>query len=135
MARIAGVDIPTEKRVEIALTYIKGIGRGLANKILQEVGIFPNTRVKNLTEEEISRIRKEIEKRGYRVEGELSREIALNIKRLKETRSYRGIRHEKGIPVRGQQTRTNARTRRGRKIVAVGGTSRSARRAKAAEKT
>ncbi len=135
MARIAGVDIPTEKRVEIALTYIKGIGRRLAKQILQEAGILPDVRVKDLSEKDISRIREVIEKREYRVEGELSQEVALNIKRLKDIRSYRGIRHERGLPVRGQQTRTNARTRRGKKISAVGGTSRSARKAKASEKT
>lgn len=134
MARIAGVDIPTEKRVEIALTYIKGIGRSLADQILKEAGISPDVRVKELTEGEISRIREVIERGKNRVEGELTQEVALNIKRLKEVNSYRGVRHEKGLPVRGQQTRTNARTRKGRKIT-IGGTSRSARRAKASEKT
>lgn len=134
MARIAGVDIPSEKRVEIALTYIKGIGRGLASKILSEAGVSPDVRVKNLTEEEIGRIRKVLEKGGYRVEGELTQEVVLNIKRLKEIGSYRGVRHERGLPVRGQQTRTNARTRKGRKLT-VGGTSRAARKAKEAKKT
>lgn len=134
MARIAGVDIPSEKRAEVALTYIKGIGRGLANKILSEAGISPDVRVKNLTEKEVSRIREVLEKGGYRVEGELTQEIALNIKRLREISSYRGVRHEKGLPVRGQQTRTNARTRKGRKL-AVKGTSRAALKARAAKKT
>lgn len=134
MARIVGVDIPSEKQVGIALTYIKGIGRSLANKILSEVRISPGTQVKNLTEEEISRVREVLEKRGYRVEGELTQEVALNIKRLKEIRCYRGLRHEKGLPVRGQRTRTNARTRKGRKLT-VRGTSRAAKKAKAAEKT
>ncbi|PIS12324.1 30S ribosomal protein S13 [candidate division WWE3 bacterium CG09_land_8_20_14_0_10_47_33] len=134
MARIAGVDIPSEKRVEIALTYIKGIGRSLSNKILKEVEISPDARVKNLTEGEISRIKEALEKGGYRLEGELTQEVALNIKRLRDIGSYRGIRHEKGLPVRGQRTRTNARTRKGRKI-AVGGTSRAALKAMAARKT
>jgi len=134
MARIAGVDIPSEKRVEIALTYIKGIGRSLSNKILKEAEISPDARVKNLTEGEISRIKEALEKGGYRLEGELTQEVALNIKRLRDIGSYRGIRHEKGLPVRGQRTRTNARTRKGRKI-AVGGTSRAALKAMAARKT
>lgn len=134
MARIAGVDIPTEKRVEIALTYIKGIGRSLSQRILAKAGVSPDTRVKELTEEEVAKIRKEIEKGGYRLEGELKQEVALNIKRLKEIGSYRGLRHEKGLPVRGQRTRTNARTRKGRAL-AVRGTSRAAMKAKAAKKT
>jgi len=134
MARIAGVDIPSEKRAEVALTYIKGIGRSVANKILSGAGISPDVRVKDLAEEEIDRIREALKKEGYRVEGELTQEMALNIKRLKEIGSYRGIRHEKGLPVRGQRTRSNARTRKGRAI-AIGGTSRSARKAKAAGKT
>lgn len=134
MARIAGVDIPTEKRVEVALTYIKGIGRSLANQILKEAEISSDARVKELTEKEINRIREVIEKGKNRVEGELAQEVALNIKRLKEIGCYRGVRHEKGLPVRGQQTRTNARTRKGRKVT-IGGTSRSARKAKASEKT
>jgi len=134
MARIAGVDIPSEKRVEIALTYIRGIGRSLSNKILSEAGISPDKRVKDLSEEEISRIRDVLEKGGYRLEGELSQEVALNIKRLKEMRAYRGLRHERGLPVRGQRTRTNARTRKGKKVAVVG-TSRSAREAKKAQKT
>lgn len=134
MARIAGVDIPNEKRIEIALTYIRGIGRSLSKEILAEAGVSPDMRVKNLSEGEVAKIREVIEKGGYRVEGELKQEVALNIKRLKEINSYRGKRHEKGLPVRGQRTRTNARTRKGRAI-AVGGTSRAALKAKAAQKT
>ncbi|MFO7152560.1 MAG: 30S ribosomal protein S13 [Bacillales bacterium] len=112
MARIAGVDLPKDKRVEIALTYIYGIGRSLSNKILQEAGVNPDTRVKDLTEKEISNLRDIIEK-NYKVEGDLRREVAMNIKRLVEIGCYRGIRHRKGLPVRGQRTRTNARTRKG----------------------
>ncbi|KXG75699.1 30S ribosomal protein S13 [Fervidicola ferrireducens] len=122
MARIAGVDLPKDKRVEIALTYIYGIGRSLSNKILKEAGVNPDTRVKDLTEKEISNLRDIIEK-NYKVEGDLRREVAMNIKRLIEIGCYRGIRHRKGLPVRGQRTRTNARTRKGpRKTV---GTKRS----------
>ena len=112
MARIAGVDIPRDKRVEISLTYIYGIGRSTAKKILAATGINPDTRVRDLTEDELSRLREQIE-RNYRVEGDLRREVALNIKRLIEIGSYRGIRHRKGLPVRGQRTKTNARTRKG----------------------
>ncbi|MCF6097641.1 MAG: small subunit ribosomal protein [Tepidanaerobacteraceae bacterium] len=112
MARIAGVDLPKDKRVEIALTYIYGIGRSLSNKILKEAGVNPDTRVKDLTEKEISNLRDIIEK-NYKVEGDLRREVAMNIKRLIEIGCYRGIRHRKGLPVRGQRTRTNARTRKG----------------------
>ncbi|GAV24668.1 30S ribosomal protein S13 [Carboxydothermus islandicus] len=119
MARIAGVDLPRDKRVEIALTYIYGIGRPTANVILKKTGINPDTRVKDLTEEEVAKLRDEIEK-NYKVEGELRREISLNIKRLIEIGCYRGIRHRKGLPVRGQRTRTNARTRKGpRRTVGV----------------
>lgn len=114
MARIAGVDLPRDKRVEIALTYIFGIGRRTSNDILAKAGINPNTRIKDLTEEEVNSLRKEIDA-GYQVEGDLRREISLNIKRLKEIRCYRGIRHIKGLPVRGQKTKTNARTRKGPK--------------------
>lgn len=118
MARIAGVDIPREKRVEIGLTYVYGIGRTSSNKILAEAGVNPDTRVKDLTEEEVIRIREVIDK-GYKVEGDLRRETALNIKRLMEIGCYRGLRHRKGLPVRGQRTKTNARTRKGpRKLVA-----------------
>ena len=112
MARIAGVDIPNNKRVEIALTYIYGIGRKSANDILAQTGINPDTRAKDLTEEEVAKLRDEIEN-SYNVEGDLRREVALNIKRLVEVNCYRGIRHRKGLPVRGQRTKTNARTRKG----------------------
>ena len=112
MARIAGVDIPNQKRVEIALTYIYGIGRKSANDILVKTGIDPDTRAKDLTEEQIAKLRDEIEN-NYVVEGDLRRDVALNIKRLVEINCYRGIRHRKGLPVRGQRTMTNARTRKG----------------------
>lgn len=112
MARIAGVDIPNAKRVEIALTYIYGIGRKSANDILVKTGINPDTRAKDLTEDEIAKLRDEIEN-NYVVEGDLRRDVALNIKRLTEINCYRGIRHRKGLPVRGQRTKTNARTRKG----------------------
>ncbi len=116
MARIAGVDLPREKRVEIGLTYIYGIGRTSSNKILKEANVNPDTRVKDLTDEEINNIRKAME--DYKVEGDLRREVALNIKRLTEIGCYRGIRHRRGLPVRGQRTKTNARTRKGpRKLV------------------
>ncbi len=114
MARIAGVDLPREKRVEIGLTYIYGIGRPTANAILKEAEVDPDTRVKDLTEDEAGRIRKIIES-SYTVEGDLRRETALNIKNLMEIGSYRGIRHRRGLPVRGQNTKTNARTRKGPK--------------------
>ena len=114
MARIAGVDLPREKRVEIGLTYVYGIGRTSATKILEKTGINPDTRVKDLTEDEIAKLRDAIDE-GYTVEGDLRREVALNIKRLTEIGSYRGIRHRKGLPVRGQRTKTNARTRKGPK--------------------
>ena len=114
MARISGVDLPREKRVEIGLTYIYGIGRPTANDILSKAEINPDTRVKDLTEEEIGKIRKIIDTE-YHVEGDLRREIQLNIKRLKEIGCYRGIRHRKGLPVRGQKTKTNARTCKGPK--------------------
>ena len=112
MARIAGVDIPNNKRVEIALTYIYGIGRKSANDILAATGINPDTRAKDLTEDEIAKLRDEIEN-SYTVEGDLRRDTAMNIKRLIEINCYRGIRHRKGLPVRGQRTKTNARTRKG----------------------
>ena len=114
MARIAGIDLPNEKRVEIGLTYIFGIGRQTANKILSETGINPDTRVKDLTEDEINAIRIYIEKNCV-VEGDLQREISLNIKRLQEIGCYRGVRHRRGLPVRGQNTKQNARTRKGPK--------------------
>ncbi|MBR5119788.1 MAG: 30S ribosomal protein S13 [Clostridia bacterium] len=112
MARIAGVDIPNNKRVEIALTYIYGIGRKSANDILAATGINPDTRAKDLTETEVAKLRDEIEN-NYTVEGDLHREVAMNIKRMVEINCYRGIRHRKGLPVRGQRTKTNARTRKG----------------------
>ncbi|NLJ76945.1 MAG: 30S ribosomal protein S13 [Peptococcaceae bacterium] len=114
MARIAGVDLPRDKRVEIALTYIFGIGRPTSQKILSQTNVNPDTRVKNLAEEEINRLRDIIEKE-LKVEGDLRREIALNIKRLIEIGSYRGLRHRRGMPVRGQRTKTNSRTRKGPK--------------------
>ena len=118
MARIAGVDLPREKRAEIGLTYIYGIGRTSATKILAAANVNPDTRVRDLTDEEVGRIRDVID-RTQTVEGDLRREIALNIKRLMEIGCYRGIRHRKGLPVRGQKTKTNARTRKGpRKTVA-----------------
>ena len=119
MARIAGVDLPREKRVEIGLTYIYGIGRVVSNRLLNEAGVSPDTRVKDLTDDEVARIQKAIETLEVPVEGDLRREIALNIKRLQEIGCYRGIRHRKSLPVRGQKTKTNARTRKGpRKTVA-----------------
>ena len=114
MARIAGVDLPREKRLEIGLTYIYGIGRVSSNKILEAANVNPDTRVRDLTDEEVSRIR-DVMDEHYTVEGDLRREIALNIKRLQEIGCYRGIRHRKGLPVRGQKTKTNARTRKGPK--------------------
>ena len=114
MARIAGVDLPREKRVEIGLTYIYGIGRVSSNKILAVAQVNPDTRVRELTDEEVKRISEIIEKE-YMVEGDLRREVAMNIKRLQEIGCYRGIRHRKGLPVRGQKTKTNARTRKGPK--------------------
>ena len=134
MVRIVGVDIPDNKRVEIALTYIRGIGRSLANKILYESGISPDVKVKDLKDEEIAKLREAIEKGEYLLEGELMAEIQRNIKRLREIKSYRGMRHERNLPVRGQRTRTNARTKRGKRI-AVAGTSRSALEAKKSQKT
>lgn len=115
MARIAGVDLPREKRIEIGLTYIYGIGRTSANKILTEAGVNPDTRVRDITDDEVKKIAEAIEALGLTVEGDLRREIALNIKRLQEIGCYRGIRHRKGLPVRGQKTKTNARTRKGPK--------------------
>jgi small subunit ribosomal protein S13 len=122
MARIAGVDLPREKRVEIGLTYIYGVGRHTANKILAETKIDPNTRVKDLDENDVAKLRSYIE-HNVTVEGDLRKEVSLNIKRLTEIGSYRGTRHRKGLPVRGQNTRTNCRTRKGPKKV-VGGSSK-----------
>ena len=117
MARIAGVDLPREKRVEIGLTYIYGIGVASSNKILKEAGVNPDTRVKDLTDDEVNNIRKIIDG-SFKVEGDLRREVALNIKRLTEIGCYRGLRHRRSLPVRGQRTKTNARTRKGpRKLV------------------
>ena len=114
MARIAGVDLPKEKRVEIGLTYIYGIGLSTSQKILATTGINPDTRIKDLTEDEVNEIRNYVNK-NFMVEGDLRRDVALNIKRLVEIGCYRGIRHRKGLPVRGQKTKTNARTRKGPK--------------------
>ena len=117
MARIAGVDLPKEKRVEIGLTYIYGIGLSRSQKILEKTGISPDVRVKDLTDDDLAKIRKVIDE-DYTVEGDLRREVALNIKRLTEIGCYRGLRHRRGLPVRGQRTKTNARTRKGpRKVV------------------
>lgn len=112
MARIAGIDLPREKRVEIGLTYIFGIGRSKSNEILAKTGVSPDTRIRDLTDDEISRLREIIDKE-FKVEGDLRREVALNIKRLTEIGCYRGRRHRQGLPVRGQRTKTNARTRKG----------------------
>ena len=112
MARIAGVNIPTQKRVQVALTYIYGIGQTKAQEICEKVGIPPDRRVQQLTDDEVVRIREVID-RDYRVEGDLRREVAMNIKRLMDLGCYRGLRHRKGLPVRGQRTHTNARTRKG----------------------
>ncbi|MCL6614461.1 MAG: 30S ribosomal protein S13 [Firmicutes bacterium] len=119
MARIAGVDLPREKRIEIALTYIYGLGLTTAREVLAKTGVNPDTRVRDLTEEEVTKLREVID-RDYKVEGDLRREEAMNIKRLIEIGSYRGLRHRRGLPVRGQRTRTNARTRKGvKKTVGV----------------
>lgn len=118
MARIAGVDIPREKRVEIALTYIFGIGLSTSKKILAATGVNPDTRVKDLTDEESQKLRKEIEEH-HKVEGDLRREVSMNIKRLMDIGCYRGMRHRRGLPVRGQRTHTNARTRKGPRRGAV----------------
>ena len=115
MARISGVDLPNEKRVEIGLTYIYGIGRVTSNKILADTGINPDTRVRDLTDEEVNKIREYIDHNNIMVEGDLKREIKMNIKRLQEIGCYRGVRHRKGLPVRGQSTKLNARTRKGPK--------------------
>ena len=118
MARIAGVDLPKEKRVEIGLTYIYGIGLTSSQKILEKAGVNPDTRIKDLTDVEVNSIRKIIDSE-YKVEGDLRRDVALNIKRLKEIGCYRGLRHRKGLPVRGQRTKTNARTRKGPKKAVI----------------
>jgi small subunit ribosomal protein S13 len=119
MARIAGIDLPRDKRVEISLTYIYGIGRRTANQVLESTGVNKDTRVRDLTEDEVNKLREYIDK-NIKVEGDLRREIALNIKRLIEIGSYRGIRHRRGLPVRGQRTKTNARTRKGPRRTVAG---------------
>ena len=115
MARISGVDLPRDKRIEIGLTYVYGIGRATSNRLLKEAGVNPDTRVRDLTDEEVGKIRDAIDADSIFIEGDLRREIAINIKRLQEIGCYRGIRHRKGLPVRGQKTKTNARTRKGPK--------------------
>jgi small subunit ribosomal protein S13 len=128
MARIAGVDLPRDKRVEIGLTYIYGVGRSRSNEILEQTGINPDTRVKDLAEAEVAQLR-EIIDRDYRVEGDLRREVQMNIKRLQEIGCYRGLRHRRNLPVHGQRTRTNARTRKGpKKTVAGRGRRRGAKK-------
>lgn len=119
MARIAGVDLPKEKRIGISLTYIYGIGRSTAKKILSEAGVDPNVRAKDLGESDISKIKKTLDS-GYKVEGDLRKEISMNIKRLMDLGCYRGLRHRKGLPVRGQRTNTNARTRKGPRRTVAG---------------
>ncbi len=125
MARISGVNIPDAKRIEIALTYIHGIGDTTSRKILEATGISADTRVKDLTEAEVAKLREVIDK-SYRVEGDLQREVSLNIKRLKEINSYRGLRHKANLPVHGQRTKTNARTKRGKKVTMGSGRKKSA---------
>lgn len=113
MARISGVDLPKNKRIETALTYLFGVGSYLSNKVIKAAGVDPNKRTKDLTDEEVSKITQALQSSGYRVEGELRHEISANIRRLMEIGAWRGMRHKKGLPVRGQRTRTNARTRKG----------------------
>lgn len=113
MARIAGIDLPKDKRVEIGLTYIYGIGRSRSNEILENAQVDPNIRVRDLSEQELQRIREQVD--HYHIEGDLRRDVTMNIKRLKEINCYRGIRHRRNLPVRGQRTKTNARTRKGRR--------------------
>ena len=125
MARFSGVELPENKRVEISLTYIYGIGRSQSNKILEKTGVDKNKRMKDLTDAETNKLREEIEK-NHQVEGDLRRIEGLNVKRLTEINCYRGIRHRKGLPVRGQRTKTNARTRRGRKRMTVAGKKQTA---------
>lgn len=115
MARISGVDLPRDKRIEIGLTYVYGIGRATSNRLLKEAGVNPDTRVRDLTDEEVGRITNAIDNDSILIEGDLRREVAINIKRLQEIGCYRGIRHRKGLPVRGQNTKNNARTRKGPK--------------------
>ncbi|HLR02549.1 MAG TPA: 30S ribosomal protein S13 [Virgibacillus sp.] len=118
MARIAGIDIPRDKRVVISLTYVYGVGKSTAQEILKEAGVSEDTRVRDLTEDELSNIRKAVE--NYTIEGDLRREVSLNVKRLTEIGSYRGLRHRRGLPVRGQKTKNNARTRKGPKTAIAG---------------
>lgn len=125
MARISGVNLPNDKRVEVALTYIFGIGPSTSRKVLKATGVDPNTRVKDLTEAEVSKLRESIDK-NYQVEGDLSRLVTLNINRLKEISSYRGLRHKNNLPAHGQRTRTNARTKRGKKVTMGSGRKKSA---------
>ena len=113
MARISGVDLPRDKRIEIGLTYVYGIGIATSNRLLKEAGVNPDTRVRDLTDEEVGKIRDAIDADSILIEGDLRREIAINIKRLQEIGCYRGVRHRKGLPVRGQRSKTNARTRKG----------------------
>jgi small subunit ribosomal protein S13 len=128
MARIAGIDLPRDKRVEVGLTYIYGIGRSRSNEILEQTGISPDTRIKDLAEAEVAQLR-EIIDRDHRVEGDLRREVQMNIKRLQEIGCYRGLRHRRNLPVHGQRTRTNARTRKGpKKTVAGRGRRRGAKK-------
>jgi small subunit ribosomal protein S13 len=119
LARIAGINIPLNKRIEIGLTYVHGIGRSTANEILQKVGVDPNTYVKDLTDDEVVKLRQEVESRE--VEGELRRERSQNVKRLSEIGAYRGVRHRRGLPVRGQRTKTNARARKGPRKMSIAG--------------
>jgi len=128
MARISGIDLPRDKRVEIGLTYIYGIGRSTSNEILAQAGVDPSTRVRDLAEDEVARLR-EVISRNYRVEGDQRREVSMNIKRLIEIGCYRGLRHRRGLPVHGQRTKTNARTRKGpKKTVAGRGRRRGAKK-------
>ena len=127
MARISGVDLPRDKRVEVGLTYLFGIGRSSSRKILKTTGIDPNIRVKDLTEDQVLALREAIEG-GYKIEGDLRREVAMSIKRLMDIGCYRGLRHRRGLPVRGQRTRTNARTRKGRKKQTIGGKKKETKR-------
>ena len=120
MARIEGVDLPRDKRIEIGLTYIYGIGRTTSNKILADAGVNPDTRVRDITDDEVKKITESINKLGVMVEGDLRREVAMNIKTLQEIGCYRGVRHRKGLPVRGQNTKNNARTRKGPKKAVAG---------------
>jgi small subunit ribosomal protein S13 len=130
MARIAGINIPNEKRIEASLPYIYGVGLPMAKKMLKEAGVNPDTRTKDLSEDDMNKLRDVLEKSGVKVEGQLRQQILLNIKRLKEIGSYRGVRHVRGLPVRGQRTKTNSRTRRGN-VRRTAGSGRS----KGAEKT